>query len=626
LLRRIRHPQSQSACLAVLVPALQQRLAAGESPASLQSLLESQPLRQLTRLGGKTVATLVEQRVPPASLEACRAIHRRLTRFYAPRLSRGELDLGLSEVWQDPEWIDPTGGPVGGAWNQPESRRQIVREVRGRGTAQRGLLTRGWRGLQRWVPRLVLLCGLLWGSLAACLAWSTPARNEGKLVGLRQSIAQIPAERRMWPLLREWWLKVHEQPRFEAEVPVRKWVTSLASMGARDASLSPELVEELQQSAPAVELLLQASRRVELGYDPDNHPPLPNLRSLVQLVQYAPVDNSPASRQLDEVLSLLVQAHWELEFQQAVAEQESQFSRSLELLVARLRLQQLHYSEVNLPRNWWLIARIQQRLLQDLSLATLRLQEDEVPMEGALVTALERALLELERCMELAECEGWPGERTDYLDTLYSRGPVGLVTAEGLRDLSSTGSLDPLLSVVPEMEWGGPDQALRWLIWKFKSPLVAAYVASRGAVDEADRQLMRVAATLAVSKGMARATAVSQLLNDRLSSGRWSRVRWAPLLLLNQARVWHERQTVHPWQSGVRRFLVQLAARRYRQRTGAWPQQISDLVPRELPSIPTLPGHGTPVDLDWAEALPHRSSNRVQPTPTPMPLPEPTAP
>ncbi|MFM7158773.1 MAG: hypothetical protein ACKO3P_00180, partial [Planctomycetaceae bacterium] len=573
-------------------------------------------LRKLLSLGGETVSILLERRATLESVRACRAVDRRLSAFFAPSLSRRERDTGLAAVWDDPDLVQPGGGPVMGDWATSQTRRTLVREARRRGVADRGPFTRVWRFAQRWIPRGLLLTSLLWGLVTAWLLWSQPAGLPGQLAVLRRQLAQVAPADRAWPLVRDWAVGMQGFKRFVQD-PQTILVMGAVPLPASGGPADP--TDEIRQQPGPVELLVQASQQPQLGFDPDVEDPglpLPP-DGLLQMFSRGTRTPPPLLR-LILAQALLTTARHELLGHGLVANEAHDLRRTGELLAARIRLWALEFEQSS-PVLWQTSVLPDSQLFGELILFLHAIEDDETLVEDRLLQELHAALQQLER--PLAErlqpgSDLWRQDRALALDELYSQGAVGLITEEGLRTLMLWGNLlYPALDSLPTWEISDPAAALHWARQRVLAPPVTLWVATRAQVEAEDERLEREAEALVQRQGLLRTTARQQL-EDQLLSSRWQRVRWAPLAFVRLRSETGKRSTWLPWLTAVRQLRIQLAALRHRRRTGAWPQQISELVPAELEAIPQIPAAELPADLDWANSL-------RQPMPMPMPVPNP---
>ena len=612
LLRRIGPSQRQFECAIRMVGALRDRLAAGESAIELERVLRSPDLQKLLRLGGEVVCVLLERRAPLESVQACRGVERRLAAFFAPALSRRERDVGLAEVWDDPELVQPGGGPVTGNWRDAQTRRTLLKQARKRGVAQRGLFTRAWRFTFRWVPRCLLLCSLLWGLVVAWLIWSRPAYYESQLGFARQRVARVAPEDRAWPLLRQWGVAMRDVRRYREDPFIPPGGGPNPAGGGPPDAVS---LAEIEQHPGPIELLLQASQRPELGFDPDvvddDSSEDGDLLSRIYLNGETP--SQPLKRLL-ATQGLLARVRRELKQHFELAQQSHDLRRAEELLAARIRLQALQFEGGNLL-HWGDLFLSRGQLTGDVVRFLQTIEEDVTRVDDRHLLELREALLQLERPLAEANQPGtfmWQRDRELALDELYAEGPIGLITADGLEHLRLFGNpLHPLLGPLPGWESFSPDQVLDFAWAWAKAPVATLLVATRAQAEAVDEQLAREAETLVKNQGMLRTVARRQLENQWLNS-RWRRMRWAPLTLIGQRWELAQSRIWNPWLAGVRQARIQLAALRHARRTGKWPQQIAELVPAELDAIPQNPFGEIPADLDWA-------NSQRQPMPNPRP-------
>jgi hypothetical protein len=418
----------------------------------------------------------------------------------------------------------------------------------------------------------------------------------------RQRVAQVAPEDRAWPLLREWGVAMRDVRRYREDPFIPPGGGPNPAGGGPPDAVS---LAEIEQHPGPIELLLQASQRLELGFDPDvvddDSSADGDLLSRIYLNGEAP--SQPLKRLL-ATQGLLARVRRELKQHFELAQQSHDLRRAGELLAARIRLQALQFEGGNLL-HWGDLILSRGQLTGDVVRFLQVIEEDETRFDDRHLLELREALLQLERPLAEANQPGtfmWQRDRELALDVLYAEGPIGLITADGLQQLRLFGNpLHPLFGAPPDWESFSPDLVLDFAWAWAKAPVTTLLVATRTQAKAVDGQLAREAETLVKNQGMLRTVARRQLENQLLNS-RWRRMRWAPLTVvgqrweLEQSRIWN------PWLAGVRQARIQLAALRHARRTGKWPRQIAELVPSELDAIPQNPFGEIPADLDWANS------------------------
>jgi hypothetical protein len=534
---------------------------------------------------------VLDTSLPLPLLERLGEIRKRLGRWLPGRLRRAEREQVL--VRQCETWAEAvkSGTPVAALLQEPL--RTQVRTARNEQLQRRGWLSRGLRRCRQGVLWALLGSGVLYGVLWIRLALLRPSAAGGDpLEALDRQTRAIPAEQRAWPLVKRFWESQTgtTNTRWQLGLSSSAWVA-----GPTDPNWPAARAEMETYSDESWDLLLQASRKPKLGYlFRDGPDPQVQLSTVMVATSFSRWQ----ARQFSIALHLLQgEAHRSLE--------NTDPDRAVELALAVLRLARLasdadnHPSVIQLGDNGsFEVLALMGTLCQTRQLSAAAL----VRLRDALLESPPAALpprVDVEQLL------------IENLDRMYSSGENGAVTRQGLEILWSE-SLWP----------GGVVPVLGWLMWPADQPWAQRILSPEG---QPVLPLGPVLAPVMVRRGVARnkiarmvaaaqewadPNADPQAFLDRLrlelaelKQRPWSQCRHAPVIVTLQSSlpVLADLLAVpldpRPREAAEGAMAVRLGLELYRLRTGALPETLEALVPRDLPALPPDPYDRQPMKV-----------------------------
>ena len=566
-----------------------QRLAAGESAADLQAWLRHPAVVRLLRDRRDVRMAVIDTSLPISLVERLAEVRRRLARWWPGRLRNAERDRVLVQTCDTWAAAVNTGTPVAALLEEPV--RTQVRTARNEQLRQRGWLSRVVRRCRQGVVWTLLGSTLLYALLWGRLAMLQPAEaGLDPLEALDQATRAIPSEQRAWPLVRRFW----ESDTWRSD---NRWQMGLGSTwaaGPTDPSW-PEARARLESIGDSWDLLLQASRKPQLGYLFRDWPELQaQLWNLMLTMSYSRWH----SRQLSVSLQLLQGEAFR-------ALENSEPERAVEMVLAALRLARLATAPGNHPS---LVQLGDSGVLEVVSCMETLCQSGQLSAAG--LTRLRDALVETRSEVAPEEID-IEQVLLQQLDRFYSTGENGVVTRQGLRILWSEAAIP-----------GGMSPVLAWLIWPADHPSLLPWLIRSGEPilplgpvlaplmvgrRDARKEIVRM---VAAARDRADPTADSQAflqemrveLAERVQTS-WSQCRYAPVIATLQtslpmlADLLAVPLDARPRRAAEGAMVLRSGLELHRLRTGVFPATLSDLVPQDLAELPVDPYDGQPLKV-----------------------------